>query len=279
MTFKKAPILIILFLSLNSLIYAQDFREKPLQDITISPPQKEFRAGETLVYSIEWLGIPVGKIMLKVEETAVINNNECYHITAQAMPNRFFQRLYDLEYKVDSYIDKKTFLPVRFEKVRRLKKESNFVTIDFDHAKNEARYKMWGSMAFINLSPQRKKLEAVNPTSTAIAKDTQDLFSSFYYFRVLNIEAGQSYPLNIYYNQRNWPVKMRVDKPFLREMRKRGTFAVVKVFPVSELNDYILGKRNFSVYLTVDSRRIPLEFRLNSAMGPIRGIIQDPAQN
>ena len=70
-------------------------------------------------------------------------------------------------------------------------------------------------------------------------------------------------------------MKMQVDKPFFRELRKKGTFAVVKVYPVSELNDYILGKRNFSVYLTVDSRRIPLEFKLNTAMGPVRGIIQD----
>ena len=279
MALKKAPILIILFLSLIRIIYAQDFRDKPPQDITISPPQKELRAGETLVYSVEWLGIPVGKIILKVEETTVINNNECYHITARVMPNRFFQRLYDLEYKVDSYIDKKTFLPVRFEKVRRLNKQANYVTIDFDHENNEARYKMWGSMVFIKLSPERQKLEAVNPTSITIAKGTQDLFSSFYYFRVMKIEGEQSYPVNIYYNQRNWPVKMKVDRPFLREIRRRGTFAVVKVSPVSELNDYVLGKRNFSVYLTVDSRRIPLEFRLNSAMGPIRGIIQDPTHN
>ncbi len=277
MTLKKAHILIILVLSLTSPICAQDFRDKP-QDISICAPQKELHAGETLVYSVEWLGIPVGKIILKVEETAVLNNNECYHITARVTPNRFFQRLYDLEYKVDSYIDKKTFLPVRFEKVRRLKKESNFVTIDFDHEKNEAKYKCWGSMVFIKLSPQREKLEAVNPVTTSIPKGTQDLFSSFYYFRVLKIEEGQSYPVNIYYNQRNWPVKMKVDKPFLREMRKKGVFAVVKVFPVSELNDYILGKRNFSVYLTVDSRRTPLEFRLNSAMGPVRGIIQGLTQ-
>jgi len=86
---KRAPVLIILFFGLIRIIYAQDFKDKPPQDIIISPPQKEFRAGETLEYSVEWLGIPVGKIILKNEETAVINGNECYHIAGRVMTNRF----------------------------------------------------------------------------------------------------------------------------------------------------------------------------------------------
>ena len=274
MLLKKSAILIILILSVGSPAYSQNFKDKP-QNINIPDPAKELSIGETLEYSLEWIGIPVGKIVLKTEGITAINNYECYHITAEAIPNRFFQRFYDLEYKVHSYIDKRSFLPIRFEKVRRLNKEANYVTIDFDHEKNEAKYKSWGSALFVKFSPVRKKLETINPTTTNIPKGTQDLFSSFYYFRILKIKEEESYPVNIYYGQRNWPVKMKVDKPFFREMRKKGTFAVVKLSPLSELNDYILGKRNFSVYLTVDSRRIPLEFKLNTAMGPVRGIIQD----
>ncbi|MDP3732250.1 MAG: DUF3108 domain-containing protein [Candidatus Omnitrophota bacterium] len=275
MMLKNVTVLIILILSLGNPAYAQNFKEKP-QNITIPDPAKELSIGERLEYSVEWLGVPVAKIRLKVEGITTINNYECYHITAEVFPNRFFQRFYDLEYKVDSYIDKLSFLPIRFEKVRRLNKQANYVTIDFDHERNEAKYKTWGSTLFINISPMRQKLETINPTTTHILKGTQDLFSSFYYFRIFKIEEGQSYPVNIYYGQRNWLVKMNVDKPFFREMRKKGIFAAVKLSPISELNDYILGKRNFFVYLTIDSRRIPLEFGLNTAMGPIRGIIENP---
>lgn len=263
-----------MLLTLGHPVSAQNFKDEP-EKISILEPKKGLTIGETLGYSVEWLGIPVGKIVLKVEGSQTVNNYECYHITARALPNRFFQRLYDLEYQVDSYIDKQSFLPVRFQKTRRLNKENNYLTIDFDWEKNEARYKSWGSGAFIKISPLRQKLEGIHPTTTRIPQGTQDLFSSFYYFRVLKIKEGQSYPVNIYYGQRNWPVNLKVDKPFLREIYKKGAFAVVKVYPVSELNDYILGKRNFWVYLTVDSRRLPLEFRLNSAVGPIRGIIQN----
>lgn len=274
MILKKVCILIILIISIGSSAYAQNFKAKS-ENITIADPEKGFKVGETLAYSVEWLGIPVGKILLKVEGITIINNHGCYHISAEAMPNKFFRHFYDLEYKVHSYIDKESFLPIRFEKIRRLNKETNYTTIDFDHQNNEARYKSVGSMAFMEISPVRQKLETLNPTTTRIPQGTQDLFSSFYYFRILEIKGGQSYPVNIYYEQRNWPVKMKVENPFSREIRKAGSFGVVKLIPVSELNDYILGKRNFFVYLTADSRRIPLEFRLNTALGYIRGRLQN----
>lgn len=271
---KKVLIITVLLLNIYGFACSEDFKGKP-QDIIIQEPRKALKLGETLDYSVEWLGIPVGKIVLKVEGTTTLNNYDCYHISATAIPNRFLHRLYDLEYRVDSYIEKDSFLPVRFEKIRRLNKETNFVTIDFDHKKNEAKYKAWGSTLFVKISPLRNKLETANPVTINFPEGTQDLFSSFYYFRIVNIKEGQGYPVNIYYGQRNWPVKMNVDKPFLREMRRKGTFAVVRVFPVSQINDYILGKRNLSVYLTVDSRRIPIEFKLNTAIGPFRGVIQD----
>lgn len=276
MIFKKAAIFIIFILLLNvsNPAYPQNFKAKS-ENITISDPEKGFKVGERLAYSVEWLGIPVGKIILKVEGITIINNQGCYHISAEAMPNNFFRHFYDLEYKVHSYIDKESFLPVRFEKIRRLNKKTNYTTIDFDHQNNEARYKSAGSMAFVEISPARQKLETLNPITTRIPQGTQDLFSSFYYFRILKIKEGQSYPVNIYYEQRNWPVRMKVGNPFSREIRKAGSFAVVKLIPVSELNDYILGRRNFFVYLTADSRRIPLEFRLNTALGYIRGALVD----
>jgi len=42
------------------------------------------------------------------------------------------------------------------------------------------------------------------------------------------------------------------------------------------LNNYILGKRRLIVYLTTDSRRIPMEFKLETALGPISARIQNP---
>ncbi len=276
-TINKVMVLIILVLCVGDPVYAQNFRGKS-QNITISEPQKELTNGETLEYSVEWLGIPVGKIVLKVEGISVVNNYECYHITAKALPNRFFQHLYDLEYTVHTYIDKKLYFTRRFEKIRRLNKKYNHIVIDFDQEKHKATFFSEGVANLFNISPERVKIEASTAITTEIPYGTQDLLSSFYYFRFLKISQEKNYPLNIYYNQRNWPVDMEVDKPFLREIRKKGTFPVVRISPDSLLNNYILGKRRLIVYLSTDSRRIPIEFKLETALGPISARIKNIAQ-
>lgn len=272
---KRVFILIILSLTFSPFAQAQNFKGKAQPAISILDPEKGLRIGETLVYSMEWLGVPVGKIVLKTEGLVKINGHECYHISAEAMPNKFFRHFYDIEYKVHTYLDAKYFYTRRFEKVRRINKEFNYLEIDFDQEKNEARYKSWGSNLFIILSNSRQKAVLDKPATTNIPYGTQDLFSSFYYFRLIKIKEGKSYPINIYYDQRNWPTNIKIDKPFWKEIRKRGAFSLVKVYPSSDLNDYILGKRDFAVYITTDSRRIPLEFRLKTSLGPVRGIIQD----
>jgi len=274
---KKSAGLIILFLSVYNSLYAQNFRGKP-QNITISDPAKELADGETLEYFVEWLGIPVGKIVLKIEGSATINNYECYHITAKALPNSFFQHLYDLEYTVHTYIDKKIYCTRRFQKIRRMNKRYNHIIIDFDQEKHKALFFSEGLAPLFKISPERIKIEASTAITTEIPYGTQDLLSSFYYFRLLKISQDKNYPLNIYYNQRNWPMDMKVDKPYLRGIRKKGTFSIVRISLDSLLNNYILGKRRLIIYLTTDSRRIPIEFKLETALGPISARIKNLSQ-
>ncbi|MFA4842282.1 MAG: DUF3108 domain-containing protein [Candidatus Omnitrophota bacterium] len=241
------------------------------QELRIAAPRKSLELGEELHYSVEWLGVPVGKIILKVEGQNLIRGYNCYHITARAFPNSFLKKFYDIEYTVSSFMDVQGLFSVRFEKNRSLDGKKNYTVIDFDPEANTANFISEGQGGEQNLkiAPNRDKIESVNLTTEKIPAATQDLLSSFYYFRLQDIQEGSSLPINIYYNQRNWPVAMKVDKPFLREIRKKGAFCVVKVFPDSQINEYILGKRRFEVFVTCDPSRIPLEFKLNTALGPL----------
>jgi hypothetical protein len=266
----------IIFFSLSPILYAQNFKGQT-QDLSISSPQKQLTIGETLIYSVEWLGFPVGKITLKTEGIENIKGYQCYHISAQAFPNRFLRRIYDIEYKVDAYIDKKLLFTRRFEKVRIINKDYARIVIDFEQEKNRAIFSSEGSVPLFKISPERNKIEGKIPLTTKIPYKTQDLLSTFYYFRLSDIKADGSYPVNIYYNQRNWQMNIKVERPFLKDIRKIGSFPVVKISPDSLLNNYILGKRTLIVYMTVDSRRIPLEFKLDTALGQICAKIKNPS--
>lgn len=275
---KKIIILILLSLGLSTLVYAQNFRDKK-EKITIAPPANALKTGEQLCYSVEWLGIPVGKIILSVQGIKKIDGNECYHIMAMAMPNKFLSKLYEIKYIVHTYIDTKTFYTRRFEKTRRLKGKFSYVLIDFDREKKEVRYKQLGSAPLLDISAVRDQIAASLPVTLKILDDTQDLFSSFYYLRFLGLKENQKHNhLNIYYAQRNWSVNARIEEPFLKDMRKLGSFAVFGVSLDSNLGEFIIGKRKMLVYFTADSRRIPLEFKLATSLGLIRGKIQNIPQ-
>lgn len=257
--------------------HAQDFKGKPLATISIADPLSALRAGETLNYSMEWLGIPVGKIILKTAGITTIKGHKCYLVIARSFPNRFFRRLYDLEYKVYSFIDTQSLASRRFVKVRRYNKKINYTVIDFDQEHNKARFRTWGSTQYVKISKKRTDKLVAPPTPT-ISKGTQDLLSALYYFRLLKISANRAYPVPIYYEQSSWPLFMRTGVPFSRDIRDKGSFPVMEVAITSDLNEYILGKHKFLVFLTVDQRRTPIEFRVGTSMGYIRGIILNPPE-
>lgn len=268
-----SPILLVIPFFI-SILNAQNFVSKE-KDLTISEPEKSLRIGENLQYRVEWLGIPIGSIILNVAGIEKIDSNECYHIIARTMPNRFLTKLYDIEYTVHTYIDKNTLYTVRFEKTRRLRDKIAHIVIDFDRKKNEARIRREGSADSIHISSLREELGRDMPITIEILGDTQDLFSSLFQFRLMQIKQDHSYPINIYYDERNWTINMKVERPFIKDMRKKGSFAVFKSLLESDLSSYILGKSNLYVYFTADSRRIPLEFHLGTGLGPVRGIIKN----
>jgi len=271
---KRIIICIMLFVNFYSILYAQNFKGH-VEKFFIQEPNQSLRVGETLKFKAEWLGVPVGYVVLKVVEIVKINNRDCYHITAEAMPNRYLRRIVDLEYKVHTYIDTQSLYPLRFEKIRRMKNEYNHVVIDFDQEKHEAIYKDEGSAGTKIISPVQGEITVNKPPTNKIENETQDLLSSFYYFRLLKIKENSLHSMNIYYGRRNWKIDFKVEEPFSRDLYRKGTFTVFKVTPSSELNNFILGKRNFSIFFTADSYRIPIEFRFSTGIGAIRCLIQE----
>jgi len=272
---KKAVILIAVIFCLASAAYTQDFRSNK-EKYTIPKADKALKMGETLNYRMEWLGVPMGNITLKIEGIKKINGRDCYHITARAVPNRFFAKLYDVEYIVHTYIDVQTFNTMRFEKTRRMKKDFNYVEIDFDWEKQEARYKTQGSAYTIELSKARSEILSDTPNTLKIMNGVQDLFSSFYCLRLMDLEEGKAYKLMVYYDQKHWQLDIKPEEPFLRDIRDKGSFVVFGVSINSKLNEYVLGRRDIHVYLTADTRRIPIEFKFHTGIGLIRGKIRNP---
>jgi len=247
---------------------AQNFAQK-VPKPKIETPDLQPKVGESLFYTIRWLGVPVGKVSLEVKDMVKVSNRDCYHITAEARPNNLLKKFVDLAYQVDSFVDKELLVSRRFKKERAMDGKYNYVIIDFNPEENTADYKSEGGGTSIKVSDKRSDLNINNPSTDKIPGGTQDLLSVLYYLRQINVEEGENYPVNIYYGGRNWEASFVVGQPYWRDIRKKGTFPVFKFTPSSELNDFILGRRTFSISLTCDSRRVPLEFSFSTGIGSI----------
>ncbi|MBL7070290.1 MAG: DUF3108 domain-containing protein [Candidatus Omnitrophica bacterium] len=259
----------------NGFTLAQNFAEKPPEP-KIEAPDQEPVIGESLIYTVRWLGVPMGKVTLKVEGIENLDNHQCYHISALASPNNLLKKIHNLQYQADSYIDKRLLVSRRFQKTRTLGGKYNHLVIDFNPEDNTAEFKSEGtSSTSVKVSDKRKKLNIENPRTNKIPAGTQDLLSALYYIRWIDLGDGGDHPVNIYYAGRNWKANFGAGQPYWRDIRKKGTFGVIELSPSSGLNDFILGRRKFTIFLTCDSRRIPLEFRFSTGLGPIRATLDN----
>jgi len=244
-----------------------------IEKIAVVDPDQILKGGQGLEYSIEWLGFPVGRVIIKNIGLTNLKGRPCYLVVARSFPNRFIRRLYDLEYKVYSFIDAENFSSCRFFKIRRFGKQSNYTLIDFDHKNKKATCRSWGLAKFVKIS--KKNTESLEPKPTQeIDEDIQDLLSAFFYIRLNSRKENSQFEIKVYYQQANWSLTVNTGQVFLREIKGKGSFPAIEVTVSSGLNEYILGRRKFLVTLTTESRRVPLEFKIGTSLGFIRAIIR-----
>lgn len=225
-----------------------------------NPSTAEFKVGEFLIYKIEILGIPIGWIELHLKEKTYLENKFCYHISAKAYPNRFFKKIYDVEYEVDTYVDINTFLPYRFQKIRSLKGNLSRIRIDFDWSKKKA----FLLDEFLNTK------ESIN-----LDEELYDLLSSLYYFRLRVVEFKKEYKINILYGNQIWPVDIKFISSQIIDIYRKGSFHTLEFDLSTELGKIFLGYPKMKLYLINDSFHKPLIFYLRTNFGSVRGILQN----
>jgi hypothetical protein len=257
-------ILTILF-NLNPLAQAQNFAHPANKSgcKAIPPAIRNPILGEKLIYSLEWLGIPVGTLSLEVKDKVLINDQECIHVVGKISLNRLFSKIRNVNYEVDTYIDTDDLFSRRFRKRRWADDQFSDVVIDFHPTKNRAIYQ-----------------DKVNKTTIPLelSEDTHDLLSNLYYLRLMKLELGKTYDLKILYGTQFWNVQIRVLDIENLEFYQLGNFDTFKVQIDTGLSKVILGKRHLTVFFTLDSRRLPLRFFVHSPIGPLRGQISNLPQ-
>jgi hypothetical protein len=212
-----------------------------------------FKIPERLIYDLTWTGIKAGTASLEL-----VNDGNTYKIISTARSADWVSVFYTVEDRVESTLSKSATSPEFGQPVKyRLKiqegKHRKDKEVVFDRIHNKAQYIDY-------LKKEDKQFDV--PASVL------DPISCFYYLRLMKLVVGESVYISIFDSKKVWNVEVQV----LRKEKVAlpiGTFDTIVVKPLMTSEGIFYRKGEILIWLTDDSRHVPVKMQTKVAIGAI----------
>lgn len=160
-----------------------------------------FYQGEQSIMAVTYLGVTAGYITIMSKEVVTLNGKEAFHYYARFKSSDSYRYFYWLDDKLDSYVEKETFLPMKYSLVQREKKQNvdDLQLFDFKKMMTYSWYKRVKEG-----SNKDEKGEAQIPSLA------QDSFSALQFVRGLPLIKGEKYELPVITRGKFWILKVEV---------------------------------------------------------------------
>lgn len=218
----------------------------PDGEVTVPP----FGVGERLVFEIGYGFVNAGTAVMGIPDVVSERGHLCYHIVSMAETNSFFSAFFEVRDVVESFLDTREMVSRRFEKHIR---EGDYRTEDlviFDHDRHIAAY------------PKRKG-ELI-----PLALAAQDILSSLYYVRMMELEVGKSIFIENHADRKNYPLEIKVLRRETVDV-PAGKFDCLVVEPILRAAGLFKSEGKLTVWLTNDEHKIPVQMRSKVIIGSI----------
>lgn len=244
--YRQLSLFLIPILSLP--VFAQQYR-------TI--PNNYFQRGEKLEFRISFHSsltgnIPAASATVEVtDEIRKFDGRDTYHVVGYGKTTGIIEMFYQVEERFESYIDEKALVPHYFIRKTR---ENNY-------RKNE------------NVVFKHKERIAVSKSSVKnIPANVQDIFSSFYYARVLDLsksQPGAEFPVSFYLDDSVYNSKLVfVGRETVKT--KLGKFNCIKVKPMVATGYVFDDPFPVTIWVTDDQNRMPVRIESKLSVGSVR---------
>jgi hypothetical protein len=216
-------------------------------------PNDAFRTGEMIRFVIKYGEIRAGEASLQVHSLETVGGRRAYHVISQARTNRALDKLFKVRDSNDSWIDVESLCSLQFMQNVREGGYRKWSLTTFDQPAGRFHYVKKGKGG-------DDRIEGEMPPFT------HDVLSSIYYLRTLALQPQTEHTLNANTGGKNWPLKVvvhaveNVDVP-------AGTFQCFRVEPKLEGEGLFQNKGRVEVWMTTDSRKIPVLMRSKVAVG------------
>jgi hypothetical protein len=224
----------------------------PDGDVVVPP----FGVGERLVFQIKYGFVSAGTAIMSIPELVSERGYLCYHIVSVAESSPWFAAFFEVRDSVESLLDVRHLVSRRFEKrVREGDFRSHDVVI-FDHERHVAVY------------PEKKGRAIPMPL------DAQDILSSLYYVRMMDLEVGRSVYIENHADRKNYPLEIKVLKRERVEV-PAGEFDCLVVEPIMRASGIFRSEGRLTVWLTDDEYKIPVLMKSKVVIGSVSAMLAE----
>jgi hypothetical protein len=214
------------------------------------------RVGEKLTFSVRYGPIRGGEATIEIPDRAFVDGDSCYHLLTTAQSNDVFSTFFFVRDRVESFASTDLLQPRRFEKHLREGDYQADVVVRLDPVNHIAIYD--------------------DSTIVETRPGTHDILTAFFSARARVLEPGMTFNLDCHADRKNYPLRTQV----LRRERVEvpvGTFDCVVVEPMLRTPGLFKQEGTLTIWLTDDSRHIPVQMKSKLPIGSISVVLTDVA--
>jgi len=212
-----------------------------------------FAVGETLTYDVSWsTALSAGTVVSTVKEKKASFDSTAFYIVAEGRPAPLLSKLYTFYYKVDTLLDVYTLLAQRGSVYSEEGQRHRFGATLFDRMRNRASFE--------------HTTTTVVKSEFAVQPGAQDLLSALYAVRTMPLKAGDRIAVPVSDGGTNYRVQMAVGTPEPVQVPLGSSSAWKVTLVITDAASQQVG-RNVAVWLSTDSRRLPLKAQAELPVG------------
>ncbi|MCK9556839.1 MAG: DUF3108 domain-containing protein [Candidatus Cloacimonetes bacterium] len=223
-----------------------------------------FMDGEKLTFNINYGIINAGQATLEAK-TSVYQGNPVWYLSTNAKTHSFFDKIFKVRDRVESWWDKESLLPYKFAKNLQEGKYRQHRVHIYNHARGRTTYQRW-----------HFKNSRFDNTEMDLPMDSQDILSAFYWVRHQPLKVGQRLMVNITADGRIMPTEVVVH----RKEKVKSIFGEVECLVIEpKLKGEAVFKQTGDIFIWVtnDEYKIPVKLESKITFGSFSATL-DSAQ-
>ncbi len=212
-----------------------------------------FQVGENLVYDVQYGWMDAGRLGLQITETDFdFDGHPILHMKGVGTTAGALDWFYKVRDRYETYMDVDKFRPHKF--VRRIR---------------EGKYKMDRDYTFDH---HNQEVNTGKKGRFKTPADVQDMLSSFYYLRTLDMERakpGDIFLVNAFMDFELFPFQVKyLGTEHVRI--KRGRYECYKFVPVVQEGRVFKDEEDLRVWISRDHNKIPILAKANVLVGSLK---------